>query len=1695
MRKFLFGLAVLLAVAAEAQQTFNNEWIDYAKTYYKFKVGSNGLYRISGATLATSGLGSVDASQFQLWRNGVQVPLYTSSASGPLAASDYIEFWGQMNDGKPDQEMYRDPSYQYNDKWSLLTDSATYFLTVNEAGNNLRLQPTVNNVSGNTLPAESYFMYTTGEYYKSKINSGLYYLVDADKMVSSSFDRGEGWTSSDIQRNGSLTKTLSGLFPALTGPASKFNIAVTGNAYNTRRYKVTINGDSIVGNLLPHMNGSVDEGNFNTNLLSSGSAAVVVKNITDDCGASTCPADQMVVHKLELTYPRLFNFGGASSFEFTLPAGNGSYLEISNFKHSNVAPVLYDLTNGQRYVCQLSGTLVKVVLQPSATARNLVLVSQAAGIAKAITALQSRSFVDYNTAATQGDYLILSNALLFDGANGSNPVEEYRAYRASAAGGSYNAKIYLEDQLIDQFGFGIKKNPAGIRNFILYALKNYPVPPKLVFIIGRGVNYVHQHNNESSTNQTVKNNLEKLNLVPTFGNPASDMLLGADLTNSTPLIPVGRLTAITPAEVTTYLQKVKEYETAQQTLSPAVQDKAWMKNVAHIIGAGDDILDDILFQYLESYRRKVEDTLYGAKVTTFRKSSTSSVEQLNDADLTNLINNGTSLITYYGHSSATTLEFNLDDPANYNNPGKYPMFFALGCNAGNTFDYNEGRLEARSYLSDKYVLAPERGSINFVASTHFGIVHYLDIYNSRAYSNFSTTLYGHTIGEIMSKTVHDVYGFTTIDDFFARCNAEETVLNGDPAIRLNQQSKPDYVVTNDMVTVSPSFVSVADQSFKVRVGILNLGKAINNTIVVETKRQYPNGETEVIRRDSIQGVKYQDSVTFNVPIDPIRDKGNNKIIVTVDADNAVDELYETNNSSSRDLVIFEEEARPIYPQNFTIVNKQNITLKASTANPFGDTRQYRMEIDTTEAFNSPLKTSSTLSSGGGLLEFKPGISFTENTVYYWRVAPVSGNTVKTWNTASFVYLNNYSNGYNQSHYYQHAKSDERGLFLDSATRAWRYDSVINNLTIRNALFGTATNQEGDLTVSVNGVRYIRSACVGYSLVFNVFNPNTFKPNLNTNGQYGSALPCQPSRQWNYEYSFLTAKSRKAIMDFMDSIPEGSVVVVRSISNNSQKTGFVDEWKGDETLYGTGNTLYHKLKAVGFSDLDSFYRPRAFSFVYKKGGGIAPVSLFSDGAYDILNQVVYVKSPDSVGYTVSPVLGPAKAWKQLLWNGRSVEENSTDHPLISIVGYRVSGVADTLATGIDLGQKTYDISSIDAAVYPNLQLVMRNMDSVNFSPYQLDFWRLTYDPVPEGALAPNVYLKVKDTVEVGEPLDFQIAFKNITDSPFADSLKVNFVVTDRKNVQHVLNVPNFKVLAANDTVTVRYNIATKDLVGLNTLFIDVNPGNAQPEQFHFNNFAYRNFYVRGDTLNPLLDVTFDNVHILNNDIVASKPDIQIKLKDESKWMLLSDTSIATVQVRFPGPGGKVKTYRYDSDTLVFIPATGAPNKSNTAEIRLRPYFTEDGDYELIITGKDMSSNQAGAMSYRIGFQVINKPMISNMLNYPNPFTTSTAFVFTLTGAEVPQNIKIQILTVTGKIVREITKEELGPLHIGRNITEFKWDGTDQYGQKLANGVYLYRVVTNQQGKSLDKFKITNGSTDEDVTDKYFNKGYGKMYLMR
>ena len=80
-----------------------------------------------------------------------------------------------------------------------------------------------------------------------------------------------------------------------------------------------------------------------------------------------------------------------------------------------------------------------------------------------------------------------------------------------------------------------------------------------------------------------------------------------------------------------------------------------------------------------------------------------------------------------------------------------------------------------------------------------------------------------------------------------------------------------------------------------------------------------------------------------------------------------------------------------------------------------------------------------------------------------------------------------------------------------------------------------------------------------------------------------------------------------------------------------------------------------------------------------------------------------------------------------------------------------------------------------------------------------------------------------------------------------------------------------------------------------------------------------------------------------------------------------------------------------------------------------------------------------------------------------------------------------MTVTGRVVREILQDEIGPMKIGNNISQYAWDGRDEYGDQLANGVYLYRVIAKINGED-----IKNRGT---AADQAFKNGFGKLYILR
>jgi len=418
---------------------------------------------------------------------------------------------------------------------------------------------------------------------------------------------------------------------------------------------------------------------------------------------------------------------------------------------------------------------------------------------------------------------------------------------------------------------------------------------------------------------------------------------------------------------------------------------------------------------------------------------------------------------------------------------------------------------------------------------------------------------------------------------------------------------------------------------------------------------------------------------------------------------------------------------------------------------------------------------------------------------------------------------------------------------------------------------------------------------------------------------------------------------------------------------------------------------------------------------------------------------------------------------------------------------------TQSAGFSLDEPNLN-AQVDANQFPFIRIRSRLKDEETETPAQLRRWHLLYDEVPEAVVNPAEWFQFEsEEVDQGEEMLVSYAITNASTKDM-DSLLVRYWVINEQNSIQEIEMRKIAPLPAGESIIDSITFDTWGLGGSNQFWLEVNATNPetgeydQIEQYHFNNFLQLGFDVSEDNENPLLDVTFDGLHILDGEIVSTQPEINIALTDENLFLLLDeDADTSNFEIFFSEPGGEFERhYFYNGSTqnMIWIPASGNNNKF---QIMYRPEFMKSGMHTMLVRATDKSGNSSGDSDYRVNFEVITESTITDVLNYPNPFSTKTHFVFTLTGSKVPDYMKIQIMTISGKIVKEITKMELGPLRVGRNITDYYWDGTDMYGDRLANGIYLYRVIAKIDGESIEKRETAAG--------KYFKQEFGKMYLMR
>ncbi|TPD70017.1 type IX secretion system sortase PorU [Flavobacterium microcysteis] len=99
-------------------------------------------------------------------------------------------------------------------------------------------------------------------------------------------------------------------------------------------------------------------------------------------------------------------------------------------------------------------------------------------------------------------------------------------------------------------------------------------------------------------------------------------------------------------------------------------------------------------------------------------------------------------------------------------------------------------------------------------------------------------------------------------------------------------------------------------------------------------------------------------------------------------------------------------------------------------------------------------------------------------------------------------------------------------------------------------------------------------------------------------------------------------------------------------------------------------------------------------------------------------------------------------------------------------------------------------------------------------------------------------------------------------------------------------------------------------------------------------------------------------------------------------------------------------------------------------------------------------------------------LKNVLNYPNPFVSYTQFWFTHNRPYEPLEVQVQIITITGKIVKTINQMVTTEGFLSREIS---WDGKDDFGDKIGKGVYVYKLtvkstLTNKKTEKYEKLVI-------------------------
>lgn len=1646
MKLLNYTVTLLLFVfigATQAQAQYGFEWININQQYYKFKIGQEGIYRIDHNSLSNAGIpvGTINPKNFQLFKNGVEVPIYIEGeGDNTFDGGDFIEFHGTRNDGALDNVMYRTTGEQAHKHQSLANDTAIYFLTWNSSTSNARLSGYQNtNFSGKT--ADEWIWYKSAQWFKDEYYDGSPF---ANPGYFSEYTEGEGWFSPYIARNIRRTFKLPSSFYNFSGPTPEYEFILYGKADPTNPGDIVdgYNHETTIDIKNKIIHAEKFRGYKKIHHRDTLSINDIGTSTTDFRFTSSYLAKaRQAVSYIELEYPRFLNMGNTSLFSWNY-TGNNDYFKFEGYAADKSQPLIYDLANNTRILGTLSGQNLEFI-RPN-TAEGQIYITD---ITNTITVnyLSPVNFLNLDPSSSSYNYLIVTHPIL------DSSAQVYSDYRESTAGGSYTVQTVFTPDLYDLFFYGYH-HPMAIRRFLKYTYNLQSIKPEYVLFLGKG-----QTVDIIATNP-IKRDL--IDLVPTWGLPPSDYPFVSEFTANQlqPFIAIGRIPALNNNDVIHYLDKVKLHEQYGNT----------SKTLLQLTGGSDANESATLRAYQEGYYQIAKAEKFGAdRIAKFKDEAVSVTTSLVE-EIQKEINNGVHVIGYFGHGAAQVLEVDIGRADQLNNKGKYPLFLFQGCALGHSFNATS--------LPEYFLLEPDNGGIAWIASSAYGFVNELNQWALVFYQNLYHDNYGESVGKLIQQTTME---FQNPVNHYNRAQCRQMTYHGDPAIKLFAPDKPDYE-TVGVINVTPEEVTAESDSFGLVLDIRNHGKALKtDTPNVFIQVKYTNDSIRKFGPYPLEPVYSNKEFTIWLP-NNAWSAGLNKFTIMLDSGNYIDELAplgEFNNVRTFDFYMPSNSIYCLSPTKDEIVSKTEAHLIAQNFNLLSGDQNYTFEIDTTPLFNSPLKQVSPVVIGNNLVEYTFNLPPYDSLDYFWRVR-IDDPDAK-WSTSTFAFIYGSEKGWSQGFFDKFDETSKEYIELDKNARTYKFS---RGASTTNIIY--ASGAQEDVTtrrIFIDGVdMYPGFLYTGVGAV--AIEPNTLDRYMDSSA-YNKVIGANNwginrkyywpgTKSGSYWYNTNLQADRDSLVKYLNDIPEGYHLFL-----------FTSGYAGNQLWE---DTLYKSLEMFGASEIRSVGNGHPYGLYGIKGmaygQGTEVIANYSSPVNPLnqLDEFATLLYPVSTeGALETQKVGPASSWSNFY---RTIKAFDTENEYI---GFDIYGVRSDNSDSLlfeDVTTSTLNLLTVSAEEFPYIKVKALYQDMEKRTPAHIDRWTLLYTGVPEGTLDPEInYAQSADTLQEGDSISVGFAYKNISELSM-DSVLVLAYAQNELGKRDTIEYSYYPPLNPAEHFLMNYTIPTLGMSANNRIVISVNHEMQQLEQTLSNNVHSFKFHVLQDNRNPLLDVVFDGTHIMDYDIVPVNPTITMTVLDENKYIFIDDANSFDVTLTYPDKT-EVKIVSSMSE-VSFTPATKPGEK---AVLELKAQDLPSGTYKLNVKVMDGSGNQSSEMAYEIHFVVEREATITNVYPYPNPFTTNMKFVFTLTGEQLPDYMKIQIMTISGKVVREINQAELGALKIGNNITEFSWDGTDQFGDQLANGVYLYKVTAKLNGEDV--------LHRESAGDVFFNDGYGKIYLMR